>query len=495
MSWAIVLEVDWDNDGDFGDDGEDLIAAGVVYSVECRRGRETASLAVSRSAAGQLRAVLNNSSGDYSPFNTSSPLTGLLLPGRRVRLRATSPVSAVLWTGVLDRIIPVVALKTLPAVQLEASGVFIGLTGENNRVSTEGYSGGGSGAVIDIILDAAGWPSGDRDIDAGNVEVGRVYFEDTDALEALRQIEDTEMGFLQEDLDWGIRYEERYWRDINSLTSQATFSDDSAAALTYQRIDEADYLKEIFNEISVNIQPYSLGDLAVLWTLSETFTLAASEGRTYFAKASSIDGAQVAYVDSWTTPVVGTDVMQSGVSDSDIAVSAFKTATTMGITVTNNHASDTATITMQARGVPVLKGDPFRIVRDDSTSKSTYGRRTFPWPGSWYPNSAYAEGTAEFLLDTQKDPRPLMTIEMVGKDDTHLTQMFQRAISERVTLEADNATKLGVNQDFYIESIAHSFQRGSLPRTVFELSPARDDPAYWVLEVADDLGTDTILAP
>ena len=99
-----VCEVDWDNDGNFADAGEDITAD--CLSIETRRGRDYASQLTGRATAGKLVATLDNQSGDYSPFNTSSPLTGLLLPRRKVRLRVTSPAALTLWTGFLDRIEP-----------------------------------------------------------------------------------------------------------------------------------------------------------------------------------------------------------------------------------------------------------------------------------------------------------------------------------------------------------------------------------------------------
>ena len=83
-----VLEVDWNGDGDFGDANEDITADMIDF--ETGRGRDFASQLTGRAVAGRLRATLLNTTGKYSPFNTGSPLTGNVLPGRKVRLRSTS---------------------------------------------------------------------------------------------------------------------------------------------------------------------------------------------------------------------------------------------------------------------------------------------------------------------------------------------------------------------------------------------------------------------
>ena len=78
-----VLAIDWNNDDDFSDTGEDVTAR--TLKCEWKRGNDYASQLTGKAVAGSLIAELNNESGDYSTFNTSSPLTGNLVPGRKVK--------------------------------------------------------------------------------------------------------------------------------------------------------------------------------------------------------------------------------------------------------------------------------------------------------------------------------------------------------------------------------------------------------------------------
>lgn len=87
---AYVLEVDWDNDGDFDEDFE--LMNPFVYQesvIETITGRDYASQVAGRASPGQLRVTLNNDDDRFSRFNTESPLYGLALPGRKVRLRSS----------------------------------------------------------------------------------------------------------------------------------------------------------------------------------------------------------------------------------------------------------------------------------------------------------------------------------------------------------------------------------------------------------------------
>ena len=103
------LEIDWNNDGDFTDTGDSL-DMGRVRTVSCNFGRDRASQLTGNSKAGTLKAVVDNRSGDYSYFNSSSPLYGNLLPGRPVRLLASSDslTDQPIWRGFLTKITPMV---------------------------------------------------------------------------------------------------------------------------------------------------------------------------------------------------------------------------------------------------------------------------------------------------------------------------------------------------------------------------------------------------
>ena len=491
-AFGYVLEVDWDGDGNFNSELDNITE--YTLAVESIRGRNYASQLTGRSQAGQLQAVLNNRDGRFSSFLASGPLYGDILPGRKVRLRTQFP-QYVLWTGVLDRIEP----KTAPGLEatatLYASGVFVKLSGPNNKVSPPALANTTTGAAVQAILDEAGWDSS-RIVDAGSVEMRRWFTENVGALTALQEMEDAEQGFLYEGLAWDIVFESRYNRDVNHLTSEVTYSDDPALTYKYESIDQSDPLREIFNVFEATVQPYEVDSSAVLWTLSgESPSLAAGSSRTYIAAASSLNGDAVAYVEEWVTPVMGTDITQSGVSDSDVSVQVSKTARTMFITVTNNHATSAATITlMQARGTPVLKLNAFKISDEDAASQTAYGRRTYPLPSPWYGNSAFAEGTAEYVLARHAAPRPILTLGFTASKTAALRlESLQRQISDRVTVEADNNAMLGINGDFYVEAIRHRVTPGPLHQATLFLSPAAADPGYWQLDV-DELDVGTKLA-
>jgi len=492
-----VIEVDWVGDALFAGPDDDVTAD--VWEFETRRGRDYASQLTGRATAGQLRATLRNLSGAYSSLNTSSPIYGSIVPGRLVRIRTTAPATTTLWTGYLERIMPSVSIGNVPTVSLEASGPLSRLTGK--QISPAALANETTGTVVDAILDAAGWPVGARDIDAGQTTITRWYADRTEALTAIREVEETELGFLNEAANGDINYEDRHHRlKAPRTVSQATFSDAVAATNTYRSIEQQDPLREIYNEIVATVSPLlAVGAVSVLWTLDEQPTIDPGTSLVLGAEYPNpdVDPSNGAYVDAWTTPAPTTDVQVSGADIADIAISAVKFANTMEITLTNNGPT-TATVTLlQGRGDPVKRKAPVRVAQEDAASQAAYGERTYLLPGPWLPATAIARDFTGYLISRYKDPLPTLRMGIhANRDSASMTQALTRDISDRVTITADGPqTQLGITaQDFFIESITHRVSnRGTKHEVFFDLSSADGDAGYWVLGLSA-LGFETRLA-
>lgn len=494
-SW--VLEVDWLGTGTFAGANDNVTSH--CRAIECKRGRDYSSQLTGRAVAGRLSALLYNSTGTYSSFNSASPIYGSIVPGREVRLRTTAPSAATLWTGFLERIAPAGSADGIPMVTLEAFGPLIKITGK--QVTPAAQASVATGTIVGAVLDAADWPAGDRDIDAGQTTISRWYVDKQDALNVLREVEETELGFLLELADGKIAFEDRHHRlKAPHTASQATFSDAVAAALKYQTIEQQDPLVEIYNEIVAVVAPlYAVGAVSVLWTLrEETPTIEPGEALSWWAEYPNpaVDPDTGAYVDAWTTPVATTDVTVTGVGIGDIGIAATKFAKAMKITLTNNGAA-TATVTLlQARGDPVKRREPVRVSDEDATSQTAYGERSYRLPGPWLPNTSQARDFVRYVVSRYKDPLPVLRIGYIANMSAdQLTQALTRQISDRVTIVSTSAkTQLGINADFFVESISHRITDAGLwHEVVYELSDAGGDAGYWVLGVSL-LGLTTKLA-
>ena len=509
---SYVLAIDWDADGSFSDAHSDVTAR--TLQIHTTRGRNFASQLVAETVSGVLMATLNNESGDYSSFNTSSPIYGKILPGRKVKLTGNDGTTTyTLWEGFLDRIVPVVTTHSAKHAELRAVGPLAYLNRFN--VSTEMKTAIKTGAAVTEILDEAGWPGSDRDIDTGITEMPHFWVNEQPTLNALRLVEDTETGMIEESADATIRFRDRHSRstDTRSTNVQATYSDSATATLPYSTIEQADPLRYIFNDLTGELQTYDgvwilgedalgedtvlSGDPAVLWEFAESGLSSPMipTGSSKVVTALSNTG-----VDSWVDLVATTDYTANDAIDgsgtdrtSSISVAMVKKSQTVKLTVTNGHSGSVYLTKLQARGHALSAKNKVRVGSEDATSQTTYGKRTFPHPGKFLPNTAAIQDWADFHLQAWKDPVPIIRISVAANRSTAaLTDTFSRDLLDLVKIEADNNAGLGVDTLFFIESISHQINSKYEHRVEYALTEAEGYSGTFIVG-SSSLGASTRL--
>jgi len=500
----IRVLVDWNNDGDY-DDSYDEITDDVL-EVSWQRGRDYASQLSGRSTAGKLTARLKNNDGKYSPSNTSSVLTGNILPGRSVRLNAgggTFPYEFPIafgtdpqFVGKLERITPTPAAHGLKTCTLTAYGTLGYLNDFRPSLATQIDQR--TDQALGAILDDVGWPADDRNLDTGKTTMTRFWVDGPKTLDAMRIVEETEGGFIKEEKDGKVGFENRHTRLLSPYnTSQATFSDASDATRTYTVLTQEDPLSTITNHFESSARTYTTAGVAVLWTHPETGAdsplLTAGQARTFEAIYPNPSSANNALeVNAWTTPAATTDYLGNTASDgsgtnltASIAVSVAKTSERMVITLTNNHASSSAYMTkIQARGTAVTSNDPVKLRAIDTASQTDYGERKYVAKTEFFPSSAEAQNWGDYQNAIFGSPINILTMEFnANATEENLAEALGRDISDRVTITATNNANLGINADFFIESIRHHISQGTkLHKVAWKLSPASGGySAFWVL--------------
>ena len=404
-----------------------------------------------------------------------------------------------LWTGYLDRLLPSGSVSGTPTVQLEATGPISRIA--NKKVTVVAQTSQTTGTIIDEILDDAGWASADRTLDTGQTTIDAWFVSGIDALNAVREVEETELGFFTESADGKLVFEDRHHRLISPhTTSQQTYSDASGASMLYNGIEQMDPIGDIYNDITAMVTKYTTaGSAEVLWTLDGTPTLAPGESGTYWAEYPNTnkDSTTGAYVSAWDDPVVGTDITQTGVSNSDIAVTVTKFSNTMKIVITNNNATSTATLTLvQAQGTKVTKNTSVGIASEDSTSQGKYGKRSYELPSPWLQSANTAQDYTNYIVGRYKNAVPVISLTYIAnKSAAALTEMLTRDISDRITAVATGAkTELGLDGDFFVESVQHRILNAGLFHEVkYDLSDASGDGGWWILGISE-LGVNTRLA-
>lgn len=502
--------VDWNNDGKY-DGTYDNISADVT-KVSVRGGRDVANALTGKVKASRCVLTVANDDNRYSPFNTSSVLTGNLVPKRAVKIRTEAPVVRDLFTGHIERIEPSVANSGVKVARITCLGVFGQLT--QNEVNIAYQATRASGAAVNDILDAAGWAAADRAIDTGTETFVNYDVDQIQAMTALRRVEESEPGLLVETKEGKIGFEDRDHRlGLPHIVAQAEYSDDSTAAGTfkYESITELDPLRFIFNDFRATVSKRATNAGVTLWTHSEANTtgdapeIEPGVSVTYWAQypnpASRADGDGVS---AWTALAATTDYTANSLANgtgtnltSSVGLAEYNFAKSKKIVITNNHATSNMFITkLQNRGTEIYRLDPVSVRSEDSTSQSTYGQRTFSRSGlaAWIPDTIAAQEWADFMLSLHKDPSPMLSISLTGQKSLYqAAEVLTRTLSDRIGIEADGRAGLGFNEDFFVENYTYEITPRRI-QAAFQCSSAAAFSAYWTLGYSL-LGTETRLNP
>ena len=501
-----TIEADWARDGQFNHAQSNV--SGDVVEMHLVRGRATRSQIPWKATAGRASFRVRNRNGKYSRANTSGPLSGVLKPGVPIRVRTTDPVGT-LWQGVLsdlggeteltpgqERILTLTASG--PLWQLKSAG----------PVTVQPQRGILIGDALEAVLDQINWPSSARDIDDGQLSLTHWWVDEQDALDALRDLEETDRGFLYESADGKVVYEDSHHRlGLDFKDPVATFSDADGATNPYAGVAPYDVAEQIFNEATIQVRSFTERDEAVVWTFGGgTPVLEPSQTLTLTAVYPPPGVSEGRYVSSWVMPVVGTDILQTGGDDSDLSVSIETTSRTLKLSI-ENTGSDTVFITrMQARGTAVVENEITEVTAnvDVTDSQDAYGTRPLPLTGRWHQSLLLAQLTADYLIDGYKEPRtptPVM-MRLQGHRSANIrTQLVGRDISDRVTVEAMNTdnpgAQLGIDGDYFIERIEHHVVLAGDWNARMLLSPAGAFTDYWIAGETgySELGQTTELAP
>ena len=508
------LYVDWNYDNDYADSNENI--SSYVQQLNWDRGRDFANNLTGNSVSGTLRAVLKNTSGIFSPFKTDGALYGNLIPGRKVSLQMgtgsfpyTFPFlfTQTQWTGYLKSVVPFPDLHGGDFAVLEAIGSLGYLNQKTIKIAPQ--TDRNTGTAIGDILDASGWGASDRDLDTGNTTISRFTIPaKTNTIEALRMVENSENGFISETKDGKIKFEKRQARqvDTEATTSQATLTDASATDnFSFSMIEQEDSIRNIFNEINVDIKNYETeSDADIVWIHAETGSDSPSIPtgqkriyRAFFPQLTS-DTMQSIYtsadsINAWTTTGATTDVLANLSADGsgtnatgDLTIANVKTANFMDISLTNGNASTVFITKLQARATVTSSLDDTQITASDSTSETAFGKRVFDSTAPFVPDSEEGFRWCQYNLVRFKDPLQILSVTIpANRNADTLGNIMTLDISDRVTLDAHTKTGLlSADKDFFIENESHFVNNNKIHTVVYALSPVSSIGKFWVMGVS-----------
>jgi hypothetical protein len=222
----------------------------LVDSVKTTRGR-TALSDVFNTGTMSLRII--DQTGDFNPMNPSSPYYELLTPMRKVTITAsyggtTYPIFAGYITSyntTTPRDVGEVVFTTIQAV--DGFRLFANAQITSVASATAGQT---TGTRIDKILDAIGWPTGMRDVDAGQTTVQADPGTLRTSLGAMHTIESTEYGALYMDALGNLVFQDRDLTSSSVAGTPVVFNDDGTG-ITYSnalwKLDDS----LVFNKASI----------------------------------------------------------------------------------------------------------------------------------------------------------------------------------------------------------------------------------------------------
>ncbi|MCZ7440809.1 hypothetical protein O7598_31055 [Micromonospora sp. WMMC241] len=448
MNADYEVAVDWAADGTFTAAGDDVTAR--VFDrgtpLTAQYGREQAR-AFAPLAGGRGQFELNNFSRDYLPDNTASPLAGKVRPGREVRIRATyGGVTYGLMRGVVDDI------ELLPAIEQRSVQVSVldGLSRLRRvQVSTPLYQGLRTGQAVGLLLDAAGWPAGRRDLDVGGTVMPWWWADGTDAFTALQAILDAEgPGSLAAvDIDGRLVFRDRHHRLVRarSTTVQATWRSTGiepcySAPASYQA-GWADIVNDVTYPVAVRVPS---GQMATVWQMTgprslvdgETIALTAQSGDPFFGAVPPVAGVDFQLVSGAVTTALSRTSGQS--------VTVLVTAVGGPVQLDG----------MAVRAYPVPVQTTVEVHAEDPSSIAEVGRQS--WPSDRAPTLASlpdATAIADVILAGRARRQPTMTVTFRGGVPARLRQQLARDLSDRVRV-IDGGT--GLDADCWVERIEHS---------------------------------------
>ena len=173
-AWWAPRELDWGNDASFTGDQVTTDTLQVGY---LSIGRNT-NQPQSPPRVNTARIELLNTSGDYYPMNTGSPLYGNIKPDRRVRVDVDVGVAWPLWNGKTRDLDYDPRIRETVTLECDDTmGQLVGL-----RLSTRLYEGITTGEAIEVVLSEAGVGNYSSSIPlSGSTTLPYWWLSDTDA--------------------------------------------------------------------------------------------------------------------------------------------------------------------------------------------------------------------------------------------------------------------------------------------------------------------------
>jgi hypothetical protein len=507
-----TIAIDFDDDGDFTDPGEDITAD--VLRLDWRLGMDAPYESIAAPIAAHI--TVRNLSRAYSPEYTANDLS----PGKPIRIQANDGITTrTHFTGFITRVEPVAGDQGERLAVIHAGGPEAELTANHIRLPTQVSKR--ADQIIAAILDGLplrqtklkgywlldvtahaelGTNTRLAELYTRSLEQGKstfAYAADTwrsgiAPREAIRQIADAERGRFFVDRAGQLRFYNRH-HTLLDVTPDATFADN---------MDGLEYVygADVVNRVGVTLLPRSIGVAGTaLWTLGASQLINPGETGVrqmvvHFTDANELPLGAVSVI----PPVAGVDYQANTQADgtgvdrtAQLNVLLSETSASGAVLTIHNIGSDAVYLLAgtRVRGTPLLQGDLITLEQTDWTSVSLHGMRGIAFNLPALGSLEDADQLGRFELARRKDPRGIVRrIQVSGA--TLLTQMLTRTLFDRITL---TETQTDHSADYFIIAEEHAVDLGGASHQVSWLLESAAASAFWIVSTSH-LDQDTILA-
>jgi hypothetical protein len=452
--------VDWNNDNDFADANED-ISAYVLSIPSFSAGRNSDT---DYDYAGTCTVKLKNGDSFFSPNNSGSAIYGNVLPNRRVRITMTHGGTTVTaWQGFLQDIScatgQTVAANT---ATLRANGPLgqlsegtIDVARQTTKLSSE---------IATAILDAKGWPAGDRSIGTGLTTIAEWTDSGYSPLSSLREMQDMEFGRLREGKAGQIVFDSRdaIFASPHDV-AQATYG---TGGFSVRNVKQLDSRSSVYNHVSAKCKPFNYTDEIALVTVCDINAgkggnppyVAGSAATAYYASLPA--GSPFESVAEWSSTAYTANSAADG-SGTDLTADVSIAITNFGrqalLTITNASATAAYLTRLILYGKAWAQDDAIEVRSSDATSIAAYGRREYPRIGKYHTSTTYTKQHADYAVALYKSQRPPVSFEVPSNlDASYMADAMARETGDRIHLNFGADYGLFIDGDYIIDQIAHS---------------------------------------
>jgi len=476
--------VDWNNDGDYGDAGEDLST--LFSSARIRRGfNDSLSRMVT---VGRASTRFNNTDKSLSP-----PLEADVLPRRPMKIEMTYGGSTVaLFTGFTDTIAPDAGERGGRMVTIENIDAIAKLDQDQGAIAL--LTDTTADAVINAAVNAVFTPastdydvginhfpfSADRwtyDLVSGMQGAGTSYIQKASAANKILAACVADWGFFFIAKDGTPTFRNRHATSLDTTTELTL--DNTMGAMNYRKSTAP-----IYNVIEVTCHPRSIGTVyEVLGQIDQDSApmIEASSTATFTLRfrdpsnnSLSIGGKDV------ITPVATTDYEctsdEAGEGDDETGNVTVSNCSKYGdhveVTLSNAVARPVYLKSLRVRGYAVRTAEPITVTAEDATSIANYGRRRLAIDAALMSNPIHAQNLTDWLLSYYKDPQDeVRGVTFWANNSAELMEAARDLeLLDRVVITEDQTGLSGYAG--YITSITHNIQPGRIHSVTLDLATA-----------------------